>query len=109
MANGDNTPLAALPPWLRAVLSLLLQQGVAVAIAIFLVWWISARVLVNQETMLHEIRAHRQDTALAGKVMTDFAAGQQDTQRTLVLLQLQTCLNTAADNDQRRECAKAVR
>lgn len=107
--NGDLNPFGSLPPWLRGLLTILLQQGVAVAIAIFLVWWISTRVLVNQDLILSEIRSHRVDTALAGKTMTDFAMGQQEMQRSLVMLQLQTCLNTASDNQQRQECAKAAR
>ena len=106
--NGDNV-LSALPPWIRAVLTILLQQGVAVAIAIFLVWFLSQRLLTNQELILTEVRTHRADAALAGRAMTEFADGQQDMQRALVLLQLQTCLNTATDNEQRRECAKAAR
>ena len=105
----DGDILSALPGWLRAVLTLLLQQGAAVAIAIFLVWWMSTRVIVNQEEILTEIRNHRQESALAGRMMSDFANSQEDTQRTLVMLQLQTCLNTAQDNSQRRDCAKAAR
>lgn len=113
MANGTSSngssDLSGLPTWLRSVITILIQHGVAVAIAVFLVWWISTKVVTNQEHILSEIQDHRRDAALTRQTMTDFAVGQRETQRTLVLLQLQTCLNTATDNTQRQECARAAR
>lgn len=103
MADEDM----GIPTWAKSVLALVLQHGAAVAIALFLVWWMSQRIIVNQDSILSEIRAHRVDTALAGKIMTDFARDQDAAQKVLVLLQLQTCVNTASTDTQRRDCVRA--
>lgn len=112
MANGnggDFNPLSALPAWARALITLILQHGVSALIALFFVWFMATKLLINQEQILNEVREHRADTLLAGQSMTDFAAGQQSMQRVLVQLQLQTCLNTAETNADKQDCAKAMR
>lgn len=105
-AGGPMDLNGALPPWLRSVLTIVLQHGVSAAIALWFVWFISQQMTADLRQMAHELRQHDARAQLAGRAMVEFAADQQKHTEAIIYLMRQTCINTARSYDQRRECSR---
>jgi hypothetical protein len=105
MANGNGNS-DGLPAWARSLVTLILQHGVAAAVALFLVYWMSARLTRQLESIEVKVDTHVEQAAIAGKSMTAFADTQRETTREMLSILRQMCINTSKTDTQRKECVQ---
>lgn len=107
MANGSPAIVPdGVPPWLKTILQIILQQGVAAGLAIWLVWMLGSRIMSELDQIRTDLRAHMVASQAAGIVMTRFADSQDGERRATISLLRQVCVNTARTDDQLRECVQ---
>jgi len=107
--NGNGFNVSTWPKWAQVVFVI----GPTAMIALFLVWQNNTRGVVQLDRIEARVEAH---AATSAEVARDLAAttaslakaaeNDRAQTRTLISLQRQVCLNTAKNDDQRRECAK---
>jgi hypothetical protein len=103
MANGNGN---GLPTWARSLLTIILQHGVAAAVALFLVYWMSARLTNQLDSLEVKVDQHIGKTALAARTMTAFADTQAQQTREMLNVMRQLCINTSKTGWQLKECVQ---
>lgn len=93
-------PSNGTPWWVR----LLVQVGVGTVIAFMLLTWLQTSVDKKLDETLIQTRATAQAQAVANTRMSAFAEAQTRQTEIMLLVQRQTCANTAKSDDARDRC-----
>lgn len=99
-----------IPVWLKGLLTIILQHGVAALLLTFLVWFISQRIVIQLEQIQRDIINHQEETYTAKSKMEKFVVDYTEFQKTMIFLQRQTCFNAAGNNrENQRPCMNGHR
>jgi hypothetical protein len=103
--NGNGLGVAAMPPWLRFVVVV----GPTAAIALFLVFQVPGAIKqVEARVEQHATTTVQSNAATAaqlGELIKSVEAERQQL-RVVVSVLRQVCVNTARNDEQRRECVQ---
>jgi hypothetical protein len=105
-ATTNGNGLSGLPPWARALATLVFQHGVSAAIALALLYIVTQRLMTDVRDLQTELRAHAAVTSATSSAFSTFSGVHADDSRALIVLMRRICINTARSDQQRQECVR---